>query len=99
MEIILSPSARKEVKAAAKYYEDEVEGLGKAFLESLRAGIGQIRNHPLASVVIKENYRRHLISRFPFGIIYRIDEETIFVAAVMHLRRKPDYWESDEDEL
>jgi len=92
MEIILSSSSRHEVKAAAKYYENEVEGLGKAFIESLRAGLLHIRNYPQASVTIKNDYRRHLLPRFPFGIIYRIDGDTIFVAAVMHLRRKPDYW-------
>ncbi|VGO22719.1 type II toxin-antitoxin system RelE/ParE family toxin [Pontiella sulfatireligans] len=90
MELILS--------SAAKHYEEEVEGLGKAFVESLRTGLLHIRNHPEASVAIKQNYRRHLLSRFPFGIVYRIDDGTIFVAAVMHLRRKPDYWLTDPAE-
>ena len=92
MEIILSQSSKQEVKAAAKYYEDEVDGLGKAFMESLQAGLFHIGNYAQASVIIKNDYRRHLLSRFPFGIIYRIDGDVIFVAAVMHLRKKPDYW-------
>ncbi len=29
---------------------------------------------------------------FLYGIIFQIHENEIFVAAVMHLRRKPDYW-------
>jgi plasmid stabilization system protein ParE len=97
MEIVLSSSAKQEVKAATKYYEDEVEGLGKAFIGTLRAGLLHIRNHPNASVILKDDHRRHLLPRFPFGIIYRIDGNTIFVAAVMHLRRKPDYWHSNPD--
>lgn len=97
MEIVLSTSAKWEVKAAARYYEDEVEGLGKAFIESLRAGLIHIRHYPNASVAIKGDWHRHLLSRFPFGIIYRIDQNTIFVAAIMHLRRKPGYWLTDPD--
>ena len=92
MEIVLSPSSKNEVKAAAKYYETQMAGLGEAFIASLRAGLLHIHNYPQASVTIKNNYRRHLLTRFPFGVIYRIDGNTIFVAAVMHLRKKPDYW-------
>ena len=93
MEVRFSSSAKWEVRGAAKYYEEEVEGLGKAFLQELKRGIGEIKKYPLASRIIKANFRRHLLSRFPFGIIYEIQDETIFVAAVMHLKRKPGYWE------
>lgn len=29
---------------------------------------------------------------FPYGIVYRIDEDFIYVLAVMNLRRRPNYW-------
>lgn len=94
MEIALSPAARQETQTAAEYYEEKVQGLGKAFIESLRSSLNHVRNYPYASVLIKPNYRRHLLNRFPFGIIYRIDSEIIYIVAIMHLKRKPDYWRS-----
>jgi hypothetical protein len=33
-----------------------------------------------------------LVKRFPYGIIYRVDGQEVFIAAVMHLKRHPDYW-------
>ncbi len=33
-------------------------------------------------------------SSFPYGVIYALEGQTIYVAAVMHLRRKPGYWVS-----
>jgi toxin ParE1/3/4 len=38
--------------------------------------------------------RRCLLHRFPFGIIYHIDEENnhLFILAVMNLHRDPGYW-------
>ncbi len=92
MEINIAPSAREETIAAASYYEEEVAGLGKAFMEALRIGFRRIQKYPTASTLIRGEYRRHLLDRFPFGVIYRIDHDVITVAAIMHLRRKPDYW-------
>lgn len=92
MEINISPSAREETIAAAHYYEEEVDGLGIAFMKALRTGFKRIQKYPTASTLIRGDYRRHLLDRFPFGIIYRIDNDTITVVAIMHLRRKPDYW-------
>jgi hypothetical protein len=31
---------------------------------------------------------------FPYGLISAVEGQTIFVAAVMHLKRKPGYWVS-----
>jgi len=92
MEINVSPSAREETIAAARYYEEEVDGLGKAFLGTLRIGFRRIQKYPQASTLIRGEYRRHLLDHFSFGIIYRIDNNVITVVAIMHLRRKPDYW-------
>jgi toxin ParE1/3/4 len=38
--------------------------------------------------------RRCLIHRFPYGVIYALNEEEseIFILAVMHLHREPGYW-------
>jgi len=41
--------------------------------------------------------RRCLVHRFPYGIIYAIENDTIYIAAVMHLRREPGYWERHRD--
>ena len=94
MEVRFSTDALREVEKAARYYEAEVEGLGKAFLQKLKAGVLEIRAFPLSSRIIRGDFRRHLLSRFPYGVVYQISGNTIFVAAVMHLKRKPDYWET-----
>ncbi len=92
MEVIFSSQALDEVKEAAEYYEDEVEGLGKAFLQKLNEAIHEIKGFPSSSRIIRADYRRYLLHRFPYGVIYRIEDDLIFVAAVMHLKRKPFYW-------
>ncbi|HRU71636.1 MAG TPA: type II toxin-antitoxin system RelE/ParE family toxin, partial [Kiritimatiellia bacterium] len=35
---------------------------------------------------------RCLVHRFPYGVLYSIESDGIFVLAVMNLHRDPDYW-------
>jgi hypothetical protein len=41
---------------------------------------------------LNNGIRRCLVKRFPYGILYGIDVDKIFVVAIMHLHRKPGYW-------
>ncbi len=93
MVLIFSESAKVEVQHAASHYESEVEGLGKAFISYIENSVEEIERFPLASRVIRQDFRRFLVPRFPYGIIYRVESDQIFVAAVMHLKRRPFYWD------
>jgi hypothetical protein len=44
--------------------------------------------HPLSS-----HTRRCRLRRFPYGVIYNIDQDVILVVAVTHLHRRPAYWQ------
>jgi hypothetical protein len=58
----------------------------------LAEAFGQIQQHPLAWAILEDEFRRYLMPHFPYGIVYRIDEDFIYVLAVMNLRRRPNYW-------
>jgi len=94
MEVIYASGVLEEVSESADYYEEEVEGLGKTFLDKVRNSIEDIKRNPLMYRIIKGDYRRHLLARFPFAVIYRIENHKIYVLAVMHLKRSPYYWKS-----
>ena len=90
--VVLSPAAEEEMLISARYYESTQSGLGDQFLdEMLRTG-ARITEHPEAWPIISGKIRRCLFNRFPFGLIFRIEVERIYVLAVMHLKRKPNYW-------
>jgi len=38
--------------------------------------------------------RKRPVHRFPYAVLYRVDPDEIVVVAVMHQRRRPDYWRS-----
>ena len=47
---------------------------------------------PYSYSTVFDEYRRYLMARFPYGVVYRIEGETVLVFAVAHLRRRPGYW-------
>jgi hypothetical protein len=77
---------------AFEWYQIQMSGLGFAFLDEVDEGVHRIVSWPQAHSAIGWDQRRCLIRRFPYGLIYRIDGDTIIVLAVAHLHRKPRYW-------
>jgi plasmid stabilization system protein ParE len=68
--------------------------VGRKFRRHLRAGIAQILEQPEAYQCVDGEIRRYFLTpKYPYGVLYEIlDDETIYVLVVMHLRRHPDYW-------
>lgn len=84
--------ARAEMEESARYYEGECVGLGGEFLDAIERAIGLLKKHPEAAPVVSDGLRRKLLDRFPYGLIYAIEDETVFILAVANLRRRPFYW-------
>ena len=84
--------AREEMIEAARYYEGEAQGLGNDFLDEIEHAVSMIQEYPLSGKVVRKGMRRRLVRRFPFGIIYGVEADEIMIVAVMHLKRRPDYW-------
>ncbi|MHB1100705.1 MAG: type II toxin-antitoxin system RelE/ParE family toxin [Burkholderiales bacterium] len=92
MSFSFHPEAEEEFLAAIDYHEERENGLGLDFSVEIYAAIQLIVAHPNAWPVLEEDVRRCLVNRFPYGILYAIDLEEIVILAVMHQRRRPDYW-------
>ena len=89
---LFHPEAEAEFNMAIDYYEGCAAGLGTDFTIEVYSTIEQIIAHPKAWIVLEDEVRRNLTRRFPYGILYAIDSEQIFILAVMNLHRDPDYW-------
>ena len=84
--------ADEEMTEAAIFYEGRANGLGTEFLDDLQRAVDKILNNPESGQLILENFRRSILSRFPFSLIYTIEPESILIIAVAHQRRRPYYW-------
>ena len=77
---------------AARFYESARSGFGDIFLDDIQRAIDAIRERPEIGANIAYGFRRALAHRFPFSIIYWVEDDEIVVAAVAHQRRSPNYW-------
>jgi len=91
MNFSFHPEAEKEFLEAIDYYERHREHLGLDFAAEVYAAIGRAAEHPKAWPVLEGDVRRSQTIRFPYGVLYSEELDGIFVLAVMHLHRDPDY--------
>ncbi len=84
--------AQSEIDDAFAWYESQSQGLGTQFLDEFDRAFRRVMAYPLASADIGDGLRRCLLSRFPYGIIYGTDTQTVIIVAVAHLHREPRYW-------
>lgn len=87
------PAAQLEIDEAAEHYEEQVEGLGLRFLDSYEAALRVISDHHFAGFVVAKDLRRITLARFPYSVIYRIEQDGLLILAVAHQAKRPCYWE------
>jgi hypothetical protein len=84
--------AELELDEAVTYYNRQRAGLGDEFVAEIWLALERILAHPRAWHQLEDDVRRCQLNRFPYGLVYTIEGETILVVAVMYLRRNPSYW-------
>jgi len=84
--------AQRELDDAVAWYNEQAAGLGQEFLDELDRVVRRAVTFPMSCPEIEPGVRRCLLPRFPYGLIYGVDGETLVVVAVAHLHREPRYW-------
>lgn len=94
MKIEFFESAEFELKESVEFYNDQSQGLGLEFALEVQKTIERIKKHPNAWQNIFKKFRRCRTNRFPFGVVYKIKNDVIYLVAVAHFSRKPFYWKN-----
>lgn len=89
----LSP-AEEEMIEAAVFYESRTGGLGNDFLDDVQQAVDRLSYYPHSGDQIDSGLRRTLLHRFPFSLIYALEQTGIVIVAVAHHGRAPGYWRS-----
>lgn len=92
MHVEFSLEAKSEFEDSKRYYECQMQGLGAQFHADIRNALIRICNWPLAAQVERGDIRRMMLSRFPYKLLYSVETDRIYIIAIAHLHRAPDYW-------
>ncbi len=88
----LRPEAEQDLQSAAAWYARQQAELGQEFLNEfvkIRKALGET---PLKYAAVYRRTHRANLSRFPFGVYFRVEEREVVIVAVMHASRHPGRW-------
>jgi plasmid stabilization system protein ParE len=88
----LHADARRELDDAVAYLEAERSGAGLRFLDHFLDAVHLLRAYPRAGRAVGRRLRKYAIPATTYSIIYTIEAFGIFVVALAHQSRKPNYW-------
>ena len=92
MNVRFLSTAHYELDEAHEWYEAQVAGLGGKFIEELWVATRRIMIFPESCEEVAPGVRKCLMRRFPYMLIYTVEQSDILVLAVAHQHRKPLYW-------
>ena len=81
-----------ELDDAFEYYELQLQGLGKIFLNEIIETLNLISQFPQLFAPISEHTRKAVMCKFPYNLIYSIRQNKISILAIAHQNRMPEYW-------
>jgi len=86
--IVVLEDVSFDLKIAEEFYEKQNKGLGIYFKDSI---ISDIESLWLYGGIHNKSFGlyRLLSKRFPYGIYYEVDNDTVLVIAVLDLRQNP----------
>ncbi len=87
--LILQTEAIIELQKIFEWYEKQQIGVGYILLQEIENCFEKLSVNPQHYTYINEKYRRIKVKRFPYQIIYEIEETVVFVNSVFHTKRKP----------
>lgn len=91
--LIINPFAEQDLKDTKNWYDLQKEKLSIEFIEEVDILFKRIINNPFQFPVTKKNkIRKALVKRFPFSVLFYIEEDIINVFAVFHTYRNPNTW-------
>jgi toxin ParE1/3/4 len=94
--VVFRPEVEQDLAGAAAWYDSRQPGLGSEFVEEVIRVWDALAENPLlnARKHPRKDIRWLYPDRFPYRIIYQVDEtgKTVIVAAVLHAARHDRHW-------
>ncbi|MEO8867958.1 MAG: type II toxin-antitoxin system RelE/ParE family toxin [Bacteroidia bacterium] len=87
--MLIKEQAQQELEATILYYEGKRKNLGVEFLEETEFIFNLITDAPELFSLKYKNTREALLKRFPYIIVYEIEQNSIVVYSIFNTSRNP----------
>jgi hypothetical protein len=89
--VIRHPKLAEDIRHAAMHYAEISDIVLSSFWSELDAVIESIERNPRSHHYDSCELRRANMKRFPYHILYEVNEDTIFMVVFRHDRRYPSF--------
>ena len=95
--IVFHQEAKADLMSAMAYYDGQREGLGDQLLEEVEHATDRIVDRPASfPFSTDQGHRKCFVETFPYTLHFLEFDVEIWIMAVAHQRRHPDYWKQRE---
>ena len=92
MKVVLHPGAEEEFLSVQRHYSEISGELGSRFYDEMSGVFRRILARPFGYKQFDPPARRAFADGFPYVVIYVTRPDVVWIVAVMHVRREPNYW-------
>lgn len=83
-----SPLAEFDLVAAYAWYQDRGPGIANSFESQVVTALQAIQDAPLRwATWNRPEFRRYLLPKFPYVLVYRVDDRHITIVSFLHQRQ------------
>jgi plasmid stabilization system protein ParE len=92
MQLHFFEEADQELEEQRAWYRERSVSAEAGFLNELDHAIEQVVAAPHQWPRFRFGTRRYVFPKYPFSLIYSLENDAINVVAIAHENRKPGYW-------
>lgn len=92
MNVFFDPLAKIEFDESHDFYAAQEADLGDRFRKTVWEAIEILERYPLIGEEVRPDIRKVILKHFPYKLIYSVTESGLYIIAVAHGSRRPEYW-------
>ncbi len=92
MKLEYHPEASAELEEVVRHYAGVDPDVAERFLKAFDRATRRMLTMPESYPGYQATVRKALLAGFPYKIFFCLRDETVYLVAVAHASRKPDYW-------
>ncbi len=92
-EVSFLPAAEADYRDAFVWYQDRSPQAADGFEAAIEVALRAIGDAPERWPLCDDRHRFYGLRRYPFSIVFRVEDDAVLVVAVAHSRREANYWQ------
>ena len=86
------PEALDEIAESYSWYRARTPDAATRFVREVTRAANAVADAPERWPADADGFRRYVLQRFPFLVVYRTTSTRVEILAIAHARRHRDYW-------